>query len=100
MFPFDQYEARLDPPSDSSGGRLIHRARHLAAVERLLAEFPIVGLIGARQVGKTTLARELSANQAGAVHHFDLEDPRDAALLDDADLALRPLSGLVVLDEV
>lgn len=96
----DPSETTRDTPSDSSGAPLIHRARHLAAVERLLAEFPVVGLIGARQVGKTTLAQQLAANRAGAIHRFDLEDPRDAALLDDADLALRPLSGLVVLDEV
>ncbi len=60
----------------------------------------MVGLIGARQVGKTTLAQELARAYPGEVHRFDLEDPEDAALMEDAGLVLRPLRGLVVFDEV
>ena len=77
---------------------LVPRPRHLATLDALLAEFPVVGLTGARQVGKTTLARQLTA--AGGAHWFDLEDPRDAATLGDPGLVLRSLTGLVVLDEV
>ncbi len=77
---------------------LIPRRRHRATLEALLGEFPVVGLTGARQVGKTTLARQLTAG-SGA-HWFDLEDPRDAAALADPGLVLRNLTGLVVLDEV
>jgi uncharacterized protein len=61
----------------------------------LLAEFPVTAIIGPRQCGKTTLAREFPAD-----HHFDLENPRDAALLAEPQLALEPLSGLIVIDEV
>jgi len=59
-----------------------------------------VGLLGARQVGKSTLARQLIASHEGPSRFFDLEDPRDLAQLDEPTLALGPLRGLVVLDEV
>ena len=36
---------------------VIARTRHLEAVRRLLARYPVVAILGARQVGKTTLAR-------------------------------------------
>jgi len=79
---------------------VIERPRHLAEVSRLLQEFPVVALIGARQVGKTTLALTLAARHAGPCHRFDLEDPRTAARLASPTLALEPLAGLVILDEV
>ena len=66
----------------------------------MLAEFPVVALLGARQVGKTTLARELVGAHREPVAWFDLEDPADLARLDDPGLELRPLRGLVVLDEI
>ena len=79
---------------------LTPRKRHLARVRLLLEEFPVVALLGARQVGKTTLARQLAANHGEPVTWFDLEDPADLARLDDPGLELRPLRGLVVLDEI
>ena len=69
-------------------------------VRLLLGEFPVVALLGARQVGKTTLARQLAAAYSESVAWFDLEDPADLARLDDPGLELRPLKGLVVLDEI
>lgn len=79
---------------------MISRKHHLARVRLLLEEFPVVALLGARQVGKTTLARQLAAVQGGPVAWFDLEDPADLARLDDPGLELRPLRGLIVLDEI
>jgi predicted AAA+ superfamily ATPase len=79
---------------------LIARKRHKAAVARLLRSFPVVGLLGARQVGKTTLARALARGVAGPVTYLDLERPRDLARLADAELALSGLRGLVVIDEI
>ncbi|MDP2956823.1 MAG: ATP-binding protein, partial [Longimicrobiales bacterium] len=80
---------------------LVPRTRHAAAVEHLLHQFPVVGIVGARQVGKTTLAGMIASNPAFTpVASFDLEDPRDRARLADPMLALEPLRGLVVLDEV
>lgn len=79
---------------------MLRRVGHEARLETLLEEFPVVGLIGARQVGKTTLARALAARRTGPVHLFDLEDPADRAQLADPRLALESLEGLVVLDEI
>jgi uncharacterized protein len=69
-------------------------------LRRLLRGNRVVALVGARQVGKTTLARTIAARQAGPTEHFDLEDPRDLARLSDPMLALGSARGLVVLDEI
>ena len=69
-------------------------------VRLLLREFPVVALLGARQVGKSTLARQLVASRRGPATWFDLENPADLARLADPGLELRPLRGLVVLDEI
>jgi hypothetical protein len=66
-----------------------------AALVRLMEAFPVTAILGPRQSGKTTLAREFAAE-----HFFDLENPRDAALLTEPQLALESLSGLIVIDEV
>lgn len=79
---------------------MVPRTRCLATLKTRLATFPVVGLIGARQAGKSTLARMLAETREGPVTSFDLEDPRDLARLQDPMLALRDLVGLVVLDEV
>ncbi len=78
----------------------IKRSEHLATTQRLLRQAPVVALLGARQVGKTTLARELARNSDKVVTFLDLEDPRDLALLDDPMLTLGAMRGLVVLDEI
>lgn len=65
-----------------------------------MRQFPVVGILGARQVGKTTLARQLAQTSRGRVTYFDLESAEDLARLADPMLALRPLTGLIVLDEV
>jgi uncharacterized protein len=75
------------------------RSRHEAVILRRLRNSPVVALLGARQVGKTTLARNVAARRS-PVTAFDLEDPVDRARLDDAGLALRGLRGLVILDEI
>ena len=79
---------------------MITRERHLARVLDLLGTHPVVGILGARQVGKTTLARQLTDRVGGPVTRFDLEDPDDLARLNEPKLALGGLEGLVVLDEV
>ena len=56
---------------------MIHRDKHLKQIALSLQQFPVVALLGPRQVGKTTLARQLAAQWAGPTHHFDLEDPDD-----------------------
>ena len=65
-----------------------------------LAEAPIVALLGARQVGKTTLARQIAAAWPGPVHLFDLESESARMALSVPEQTLSPLTGLVVIDEV
>ena len=79
---------------------MIKRADHLHAVGVLLRQFPVVTILGPRQVGKTTLARQVLARWRGSTTMFDLENPEDLGLLADPLLTLRPLKGLVVIDEV
>jgi len=79
---------------------LIERLRHLHQLEDLLTRYPIVAILGARQVGKTTLAQQLVSRTGTPTTVFDLEHPVDLARLDDPMLALQDLSGLVVLDEI
>ncbi len=69
-------------------------------ITHLLEHFPAVGIVGARQVGKTTLARQIAGDIPDAIY-LDLERQSDLRKLDDPDLYLRDLSErLVVLDEV
>jgi predicted AAA+ superfamily ATPase len=79
---------------------VIKRERHLRALTGLIAGNRVTAILGARQVGKTTLARQLVARRSGPTKYFDLEDAADRARLDDPMLALRGLRGLVVIDEV
>ncbi|MBY0577047.1 MAG: ATP-binding protein [Gallionellaceae bacterium] len=79
---------------------MIARTSHLNLLKWRLANFPVVAMLGPRQAGKTTLARQLEAEWKGPVRHFDLEDPDDQARLADPAFVLRQLKGLVVLDEI
>jgi predicted AAA+ superfamily ATPase len=66
-----------------------------------LDQFPAVGIIGSRQVGKTTLAMMIAERQSGRAVYLDLERPSDLAKLGDAELYLRSLAdSLVIIDEV
>jgi hypothetical protein len=62
--------------------------------------YPVVAILGTRQVGKTTLARQFLADHPGPATVFDLEDPIDLGRLENPMLVLRELTGLVVIDEV
>jgi len=77
---------------------MINRDFLLNALNRALGRSRVVVLTGPRQCGKTTLARELLDEES--VNYFDLEDPASLARLDEPMTALRPLRGLVVVDEV
>lgn len=78
---------------------LISRARHVRRVRWLLRHNPVVAILGPRQIGKSTLARQV-AEQRRKVTFFDLERPADLRRLEDPERVLAPLEGLVVLDEV
>lgn len=62
---------------------------------------PVVGILGPRQCGKTTLAHQFVAQYPrSSIHFFDLEDPRDLAKLDNPMLSLESLTGIVIIDEI
>jgi uncharacterized protein len=79
---------------------MIPRTKEIDILRESLSLYPAVGIIGARQVGKTTLAGMLAGRCNGQTHHFDLEDTEDLARLSDPMLALKALDGLIILDEV
>src|SRR5256885_15778634 len=78
--------------------RVIERKKDATLVHTALRRSRVVALLGARQCGKTTLARQLVPSDS--LNYFDLEDPQSLARLDEPDTALRPLKKLVVIDEV
>ena len=80
--------------------KMIERAAHRRSILQLLQWNPVVAMLGARQVGKTTLARDIADRHEGPVRAFDLEDPHDLASLADPIRILGGLQGLVVLDEI
>jgi uncharacterized protein len=77
---------------------MIRRLQDTLAVRSALKRTPVVALLGPRQSGKTTLARHFVA--ADSHNYFDLEDPQSLARLSEPATALRPLKGLVVMDEI
>jgi len=79
---------------------MIPRQDQVDQVADLLQQFPVVAILGARQVGKTTLARLLAEHDEGPLHWFDLENPAHMARLAEPQVVLEGLEGLVVIDEV
>ena len=83
---------------------MLKRMNYLLDITSALAQFPVVALLGPRQCGKTTLAREIygshSTLQNKNLNYFDLENSEDLARLSDPNLALAQLTGLIVIDEV
>jgi len=77
---------------------MIDRIKLKSRLKTALKRSPAVALLGPRQCGKTTLAREFV--EAGSLNYFDLEDPESIIELTEAKTALAPLKGLVVIDEI
>jgi predicted AAA+ superfamily ATPase len=77
---------------------MIVRKADVELVRAALKRSRAVALLGPRQCGKTTLARQLVP--AESVNYFDLEDPEGLARLTEPATVLRPLRGLVVIDEI
>jgi predicted AAA+ superfamily ATPase len=77
---------------------MIARIHSKALLETALSRSRITLVIGPRQCGKTTMARQFVPS--GSANYFDLEDPVSLARLEEPMTALAPLTGLVVIDEV
>ncbi len=77
---------------------MIKRPDLTRQIQKSIRRSRVVVLVGPRQCGKTTLAREFLS--AGKKNYFDLEDPDDLVRLEDAKSELAGLRGLVVIDEI
>ena len=77
---------------------MLRRLQLLARLRAGLKTSPAVALLGPRQCGKTTLARQLASTSKST--YFDLENPVDLARLSEPMTALESLRGLIVIDEV
>ena len=77
---------------------MLPRRHYFNLLDASFRVHPGVTLLGPRQCGKTTLARQYGEGQE--CHHFDLENPLDLRRLEQPMQALQDLRGLVVLDEV
>ncbi len=75
--------------------KIIDRKTDRVTLTKLMSAFPVTAILGPRQCGKTTLARTLAADS-----YFDLENPQDLARLEQPQLALEDLTGLIVIDEI
>ena len=77
---------------------MVKRTQLLSKIKTALKRSRVVVLLGPRQCGKTTMARELV--DVASPNYFDLEDPVSLTRLDEPMTALQSLNGLVVIDEV
>ncbi len=77
---------------------MIQREQLVASIRAALRRSRVVALVGPRQAGKTTAARQIVA--ADSPNYLDLEDPASLARLAEPMTALAPLNGTVVIDEV
>jgi len=77
---------------------MIQRDALLSAIQTALRRSRVVALIGPRQSGKTTLARQLVSPDS--LNYFDLEDLGSQNRLNEPMLALSDLRGLIVIDEI
>ena len=77
---------------------MIERIKLRKQLATALERSRVIALVGPRQCGKTTLARELLNPDSPS--YFDLEDPASLVRLEQPMTALRDLEGLVVIDEI
>src|SRR4051812_30654179 len=70
-------------------------------IVQLLEEFAAVGVLGPRQVGKTTLAEEIAISFVPEPIYLDLESPTDRAKLNESEAYFELHKGrLIILDEI
>ncbi len=67
----------------------------------LLEHFPSIAILGPRQVGKTTLAREIQTRLSRESIYLDLENPVDAGALDHPiEFLNNVFEKVVIIDEI
>lgn len=79
----------------------MQRTTYLHDIEQAFKTSKVVAILGPRQCGKTTLARQFFKEHNGLkTQYFDLENPQDLLRLQDPMLALQDFEGLIVIDEI
>jgi predicted AAA+ superfamily ATPase len=80
---------------------MIIRKRYIDEINQLANYFPVIGILGARQVGKTTLAKEMMKMFEKKVIYLDLEKPSDIAKITEPELYFNLNKELcIIIDEV
>jgi len=81
--------------------KMIPRINYLDQIKASFRINSVCALLGPRQCGKTTLAKQYM-NQCNEVpvHFFDLEDPEHINAFESPKLLLQHLDGLIVIDEI
>ena len=77
---------------------MLPRPGYLSRLEKAVSRSPITAILGPRQSGKTTLARMYIVDKD--VSYFDLDSTPDQRRLQNPELVLGSLVGMVVLDEI
>jgi predicted AAA+ superfamily ATPase len=77
---------------------MLQREAFIQTIQTALGRSRVVSLVGPRQSGKTTLARQFVPPDS--VNYFDLEDLTSLGRLAEPMTALRDLRGVVVIDEI
>lgn len=77
------------------------RTQYLDLITEQFNVHSVCAILGARQVGKTTLARQYAEKIDKKVIFFDLEDPDNLVALENPKLILSQYAGfLIVIDEI
>lgn len=76
----------------------INRTKLYQQIDQALNRSRITAILGPRQCGKTAIARQFASDKQ--CEYFDLEDPTDLRRLENPSLTLKPLQGLVIIDEI
>ena len=70
-------------------------------IRQLLEEYPAVGVLGPRQIGKTTLAEEIGSDIDSNYLYLDLESPANIARLEEPEAYFETHKGkMIILDEI
>ena len=77
---------------------MIGRKAYLSQLATATNRSPVTALLGPRQCGKTTLARAFARGKSATF--FDLESQPDLQRLQNPELVLGQLTGLIVMDEI
>ena len=77
---------------------MLKRQAYYSAIEKAVIRSPVTAILGPRQCGKTTLARNFGRHNQS--HYFDLESVVDQRRLQNPELMFDSLEGVIILDEI